>query len=108
MNFSHKVQLSYSGVPAEVNPAMGIRCATAPSPGPKRTIRKIASTYLNEQGFNGDHVEKGLAHKDKDKTRGTYNKAEYLEPRREMMQALSDFIQSSAEKEFVHLLSHTE
>ena len=34
--------------------------------------------------------------------------AEYLEPRRVMMQAWSDFIQSSAQKEFVSLLSHTE
>lgn len=71
-------------------------------------LRKIASTYLNEQGFNSDHIEKGLAHKDKDKIRAIYNKAEYLEPRREMMQAWSDFIQSSAEKEFVSLLSQTE
>ena len=71
-------------------------------------LRKIASTYLNEQGFNSDHIEKGLAHQDKDKIRAIYNKAEYLEPRREMMQAWSDFIQSSAEKEFVSLLSQTE
>ncbi len=71
-------------------------------------IRKIASTYLNEQGFNSDHIEKGLAHKDKDKIRAIYNMAEYLEPRRVMMQAWSDFIQSSAQKEFVSLLSHTE
>lgn len=53
-------------------------------------FRHLISTALNEQGYEADWVERQLAHGDPDKIRGTYNKAAYLEPRRQMMQAWAD------------------
>lgn len=55
-------------------------------------FRHLISTALNEQGFEADWVERQLAHGDPDKIRGTYNKAIYLEKRREMMQAWADLL----------------
>jgi len=55
-------------------------------------FRHTASTLLNENGFNGDYVEKQLAHEEANKVRGTYNKAQYLPQRTEMMQAWSDYL----------------
>ena len=53
--------------------------------------RTTASTLLHERGFNRDHIEAQLAHRD-GSIRGTYNAAEYLEQRREMMQSWSDYL----------------
>lgn len=55
-------------------------------------FRHTASTLLNEQGWSADAIEKQLSHEDRNKIRATYNQAEYLELRREMMQAWSDFL----------------
>jgi integrase len=55
-------------------------------------FRHLISTALNEQGYEADWVERQLAHGDPDKIRGTYNKAIYLEKRREMMQAWADYL----------------
>jgi len=55
-------------------------------------FRHLISTALNEQGYESDWVERQLAHGDPDKIRGTYNKAKYLEKRREMMQAWADYL----------------
>jgi len=55
-------------------------------------FRHIASTKLNEMGFRSDLIEKQLAHGDKDHVRATYNKAQYLPERAEMMQSWADFI----------------
>ena len=55
-------------------------------------FRHTASTILNERGFNRDHIEKQLAHVEKNKVRGIYNHAEYLEQRREMMQWWADHL----------------
>ncbi|MGC9386997.1 MAG: tyrosine-type recombinase/integrase [Hydrogenovibrio sp.] len=58
-------------------------------------FRHTASTLLNEQGFNRDHIEKQLAHEGgKDAVRETYNKAEYLSQRADMMQAWADHLDS--------------
>lgn len=54
-------------------------------------FRHTASTLLNEQGFNRDHIEKQLAHEAGD-VRHDYNKAEYLLKRAKMMQAWSDYL----------------
>jgi integrase len=56
-------------------------------------FRRTASTLLHEQGFNSDWVEKCLAHEQKG-VRGVYNKAEYLNQRREMLQWWADFVDS--------------
>ena len=68
-------------------------------------FRKVASTYLNEKGFNSDFIEKALAHQDKNKLRAVYNKAVYIEPRREIMQAWSDFVETSAMGKYANLQS---
>lgn len=47
--------------------------------------RSLASTILNESGFDRDVIEKQLAHKDSNQIRGIYNRAEYLDGRHEMM-----------------------
>lgn len=57
-------------------------------------FRHIASTLLNEQGWPPDAIEKQLSHEDRNKIRATYNQAEYLDTRREMMQAWSDYLVS--------------
>ncbi|MBE0494725.1 MAG: tyrosine-type recombinase/integrase [Thiomicrospira sp.] len=57
-------------------------------------FRHIASTLLNEQGWPPDAIEKQLSHEDRNKIRATYNQAEYLDVRREMMQAWSDYLVS--------------
>jgi integrase len=59
--------------------------------------RAIASTYLNENGYDHEHVEIQLAHTKADKMAGTYNYALYLEPRRKMMQHWADFLDQCRE-----------
>ncbi|EHJ9268590.1 tyrosine-type recombinase/integrase, partial [Salmonella enterica subsp. enterica serovar Panama] len=48
-------------------------------------LRSIASTALNESGFNSDIIESALAHIDKNEVRRAYNRSIYLEQRRELM-----------------------
>ena len=48
-------------------------------------FRGLASTLLNEMGFNSDWIEKQLAHEERNKVRGAYNAAQYLDGRRRMM-----------------------
>jgi integrase len=55
-------------------------------------FRAMFSTLFNEQGFDPDHIEKQLAHKEKDKIRDAYNHASYLEQRRTLMQAWADYL----------------
>jgi integrase len=55
-------------------------------------FRTIASTNLNEQGWNRDVIELSLAHIERNRVRAAYNHAEHLEERREMMQAWSDWV----------------
>ena len=57
-------------------------------------FRSTASTILNEMGWNGDWIERQLAHCEKDGVRGSYNYAQYLPGRREMMQAWADLLDS--------------
>ncbi len=54
-------------------------------------FRHMASTQLNEQGFNPDAIERQLAHKASG-VRATYNAAEYLPERRRMMQQWADYL----------------
>jgi integrase len=55
-------------------------------------LRRTGSTILNELGFNSDWIEKCLAHEDGRSSRGVYNKAEYAEQRRHMLQQWADMI----------------
>ena len=64
-------------------------------PGDVQTVhgfRSMASTILNEQGWPRDAIERQLAHGDRNKVRSSYNFAEYLPKRREMMQAWADYL----------------
>jgi integrase len=55
-------------------------------------FRSLASTLLNEQGWNPDLIELQLAHKERNKVRAAYNRAQRLAERRQMMQAWADYI----------------
>lgn len=48
-------------------------------------LRSLASTTLNEQGFDAELIEVSLAHVDKNTVRSAYNRADYIERRRELM-----------------------
>jgi integrase len=58
-------------------------------------MRALASTTLNEQGFDGDVIESALAHVDKNEVRRAYNRAEYLERRRKLMYWWSEHIEQA-------------
>ena len=53
-------------------------------------FRHMASTQLNELGFNSDVIERQLAHCESNKVRAAYNHAELLQDRTAMMQCWSD------------------
>lgn len=55
-------------------------------------FRTTASTLLNEQGWSPDAIERQLAHAPRDQVRAAYNRAQYLEERRKMMQAWADYL----------------
>lgn len=55
-------------------------------------FRHTFSTILHEQGYESSWIEIQLAHVDKNRIRGTYNHALYLEKRMSMMQYYSDVI----------------
>ena len=55
-------------------------------------FRGMASTRLNEKGFNRDWIEIQLAHGPRDAVRSAYNHAEFLEGRCDMMQWWADYL----------------
>jgi len=59
-------------------------------------FRATASTILNEQGYSSDHIERQLAHAERNKIRAAYNHAEYLPERRKMMQWWADYLDNIA------------
>jgi len=59
-------------------------------------FRAVASTALNEIGWHADVIERQLAHKERNRVRGAYNRAEYLPERRKMMQAWADMVDAYA------------
>jgi integrase len=59
-------------------------------------LRALASTTLNEHGFDSDVIEAALAHIDKNSIRAAYNRAQYLERRKVMMAWWSDHIEKAA------------
>jgi hypothetical protein len=52
----------------------------------------MASTLLNELGWNRDAIERQLAHAERNSVRAAYNFAEFLPERRKMMQAWADYL----------------
>jgi integrase len=55
-------------------------------------FRAVASTILNEAGFQPDVIERQLAHCERNQVRGAYNRAEYLPERKRMMQHWADYL----------------
>lgn len=55
-------------------------------------IRATISTALNEVGFVEEWIEAQLSHADTNQIRAAYNHAEYVEPRRRMMQYWADLL----------------
>lgn len=55
-------------------------------------LRSLASTTLNEEGFDPCLIETALSHQDRNSIRAAYNRTDYLERRRKMMQWWSSFI----------------
>lgn len=55
-------------------------------------FRAMASTMLNELGYNRDWIERQLAHGDKNGVRAAYNYAEYLPERRRMMDEWANYL----------------
>ena len=55
-------------------------------------FRTTASTLLNEQEWSPDAIERQLCHMPKDQVRKAYNRAQYLDERRRMMQAWADYL----------------
>ncbi len=56
-------------------------------------LRSTLSTILNDSGhFNQAWIEAQLSHTDKDKTRGSYNHAEYIQQRMDMMQWWANYL----------------
>jgi len=59
-------------------------------------FRATASTLLNEMGYRADAIERQLSHGERNKVRAAYNRAEYLEERREMMNQWGTLLESMA------------
>lgn len=59
-------------------------------------MRSMASTILNEHGWEPELIEVALAHVDKDEALSAYNRAEYIDRRRPMMAWWSEHIQDAA------------
>jgi integrase len=59
-------------------------------------FRSMASTLLNENGWDGDAIERQLAHSESNSVRAAYNYAEFMPERRKMMQWWADYLDSLA------------
>lgn len=59
-------------------------------------LRSTLSTILNESGlFHDAWIEAQLSHSDKNKTRSSYNHADYVSHRHEMMQWWADYLEQN-------------
>ncbi|AYM87332.1 integrase domain-containing protein [Pseudoalteromonas agarivorans] len=63
-------------------------------------LRALASTTLNERGFDYDVVEAALSHVDKNRVRAAYNRTDYLERRRKMMCWWSAHIEAASKGDY--------
>ena len=58
-------------------------------------MRSLASTTLNEKGFDGDVIEAALAHQEENEVRRAYNRSQYLERRQKLMYWWSEHIEQA-------------
>ena len=70
-------------------------------------FRAMASTALNEMGFRPDVIERQLAHEEKNAVRAAYNRAEYLNERRTMMNQWADYIDAVGGRNVIALQPKT-
>ncbi|PTB21633.1 integrase [Trinickia symbiotica] len=56
-------------------------------------FRRTASTHLHEMGLSSDAIEKALAHEIKG-IKGVYNRAQYADERRRILQVWADFVEA--------------
>ena len=57
-------------------------------------LRSIASTTLNEKGFNPDVIEAALAHTDKNEVRRAYNRSVYLQQKSRTDAVVGNFVEN--------------
>ena len=56
----------------------------------------VASTILNEQGFDPDLIEAALAHVGKNEVRNAYNRADYIQRRKPVMTWWGGYIENAS------------
>ena len=71
-------------------------------------FRSMASTRLNELGYNADLIEIQLSHSQANKVRAAYNHAEYLQERIAMMQEWSNYLDLLQNKTAVSLSGYQQ
>jgi len=82
---------------ATLNRVLAVTIATANEAGcflssfSPHDFRRTSSTLLHEAGYNSDWIEKCLAHEQKG-VRAVYNRAEYAQQRRSMLQDWANLI----------------
>lgn len=65
-------------------------------------MRATASTILNERGkFRPDVIKRQLAHCERNGVRASYNHAQYLDDRREMMDWWGNFVEKAENNKFL-------
>lgn len=64
-------------------------------------FRSIASTLLNEKGYNFDWIEMQLAHAPRDAVRAAYNRAKYWDDRVKMCQWYADYLDELRDRKIV-------
>ena len=57
-------------------------------------MRSLASTVMNEEGFDPDVIERQLAHAERNQVRAAYHRAEYLDDRRKLLQWWADYLEA--------------
>ena len=73
-----------------INPATGAPFGTGYMTS--HGFRHMASTLLNEMGYDSDVIELQLGHINKDRIRATYNKAQLMDKRIKMMQEWANYL----------------
>lgn len=77
---------------AQLIAARGKAAGLPPEPFTVHDLRRTGATLLNDVGFNGDWIEKCVAHEEGCSSRSVHNKAEYAEQRRHMLQDRADMV----------------
>ncbi len=68
-------------------------------------FRALATSWLDEQGYKREAIEKQLAHKEKGSTNPAYHRADFQEERKEMLQAWADHIDTIRRQNTIKLVA---